>query len=37
MQLAAKENTVAKWVMNRPYQTKFVESLMELSGVCTTM
>ena len=23
--------------MNRPYQTKFVESLLELSGVCTTM
>ena len=37
MQFPAKENTVAKWVMNRPYQTKFVELLMELSGVCTTM
>ena len=23
--------------MNRPYQTKFVESLMEISGITTTM
>ena len=37
MQFAAKENTMAKWVMNSLYQTKFFESLMELSGVCTTM
>ena len=36
-QFATKESTVTKWVMNRPYQTKFVESLLELSGVCTTM
>jgi hypothetical protein len=35
-QFAAKENTVAKWVMNRPYQTKFVESLLKLSGMSTT-
>ena len=36
-QFAANENIVAKWVMNRPYQTKFVESLMQLSGVTTAM
>ena len=36
-QFAAKENTVAKWVMNRPYQTKFVESLMQISRITTTM
>ena len=35
-QFVAKENTVAKWVMNRPYQTKFVESLLKLSGMSTT-
>ena len=37
VEFAAKESTVTKWVMNTPYQTKFVESLLELSGVYTTM
>ena len=32
-----KKNAVTKWVMNRPYQTKFVESLMEASGITNTM
>ena len=32
-QVAARE----KWVMNRPYQTTFVDSLMELSGMSTTL
>eukprot|EP00794_Sanderia_malayensis_P020967 gene20967-biopygen15473 len=35
-QFATKENTLAKWVMNRPYQTKFVESLMDIAGIRTT-
>ena len=35
-QFAANDNTVAKWVMNRPYQTKFAESLMDISGLSTT-
>ena len=36
-QFAAKEDTVAKWVMNRPYQAKFVESLFEMTGIAPTM
>ena len=32
MQFANKTETVLKWVLNRPYQTKFLESLVEMSG-----
>jgi hypothetical protein len=35
-QFAAKESTVAKWVMNRPFQARFAESLIEISGLSTT-
>ena len=35
-QFAAKESTVAKWVMNRPFQAPFAESLIEISGLSTT-
>ena len=31
-QFAAKENTVRKWVMNRPFQARFAESLIEIAG-----
>ena len=33
---AASESTVAKWVMNRPFQTRFVESLIEITGMAKT-
>ena len=29
-QFSTNEATVAKWVMNRPFQTRFAETLMEL-------
>ena len=35
-QFASKETTVAKWVMNRPFQARFVESLVEISGLTRT-
>ena len=35
-QFAAKESTVAKWVLNRPFQARFAESLIETSGLSTT-
>lgn len=35
-QSVANGNTVANWVMNRPYQTKFAQSLMDISGLSTT-
>ena len=35
-QFAAKESTVAKWVLNRPFQARFAESLIEISGLSTT-
>ena len=35
-QFAAKESTVAKWVLNRPLQARFAESLIEISGLSTT-
>ena len=35
-QFAAKENTVTKWVLNRPYQARFAESLIEIAGLTTT-
>ena len=35
-QLTAKESTVAKWVLNRPFQARFAESLIEISGLSTT-
>jgi hypothetical protein len=35
-QFAVKESTVAKLVMNRPYQTRFAESLMEIAELTTT-
>eukprot|EP00794_Sanderia_malayensis_P013273 gene13273-14641_t len=35
-QFASKETTVAKWVMNRPFQARFVESLVEISGLTKT-
>lgn len=35
-QFTAKERTVAKWVMNRPFQACFAESLIEISGLSTT-
>lgn len=34
---AAKESTVKKWVLNRPFQAKFVEALDEISGTSKTM
>ena len=35
-QFAAKESTVAKWVLNRPFQARFAESLIEISGLSIT-
>jgi hypothetical protein len=35
-QFAAKKSTVAKWVMNRPFQARFAETLIEISGLSTT-
>ena len=35
-QFAAKESTVAKWVLNRPSQARFAESLIEINGPSTT-
>ena len=32
MQFASKPETVLKWVLNRPYQTKILESWAEMSG-----
>lgn len=32
-QFASKETTVARWVMNCPFQAMFVESLVEISGL----
>ena len=32
MQFANKPETVFKWVLNRPYQTKILESWVEMSG-----
>ena len=32
-QVSANEATVAKWVMNRPFQARFAETLMEISGL----
>ena len=32
MQFANKAETVLKWVLNRPYQTKILESWVEMSG-----
>ena len=34
--VASKEITVAKWVMNRPFQAKFAESSVEISGLTKT-
>ncbi len=36
-QFAAKQETVAKWVMNRAFQSKFVESLKDIAGLSSTM
>ena len=33
---ATNESTVAKWVMNRSFQTRFVESLFEMTGMSKT-
>ena len=33
---ATSESTVAKWVMNRPFQSRFVESLIEITGLSKT-
>ena len=30
---ATSESTVAKWVMNWPFQSRFVESLIEMTGL----
>ena len=35
-QFAAKESTVAKWVLNTLFQARFAESLIEISGLSTT-
>ena len=35
-QFAIKESTIAKWVMNRPFQARFAETLIEISGLSTT-
>eukprot|EP00112_Aurelia_sp_Birch-Aquarium-sp1_P015170 Seg3338.2 transcript_id=Seg3338.2/GoldUCD/mRNA.D3Y31 product="hypothetical protein" protein_id=Seg3338.2/GoldUCD/D3Y31 len=36
-QFATKENTVRKWVMKRPFQARFAESLMEIAEIDNTM
>ena len=36
MQFANKAETVFKWVLPRPYQTRFLESLAEMSGSSQT-
>ena len=36
MQFVNKAETVLKWVLNRPYQTKILESLVEMSGSSRT-
>ena len=35
-QFASKETTVAKWEMTRPFQARFVESLVEIRGLIKT-
>ena len=35
-QFSTNEAAVAKWVMNRPFQAKFAETLMEISGLSKT-
>ncbi len=35
-QFATKETTVAKWAMNRPFQARFAETLIEISGLSNT-
>ena len=35
-QFAAEESAVAKWVLNRPFQARFAESLIEISGLSKT-
>ena len=35
-QFSTNEATVAKWVMNRPFQARFAETLMEISGLSKT-
>ena len=35
-QFSTNEEAVAKWVMNRPFQARFAETLMEISGLSKT-
>ena len=35
-QFSTNEAAVAKWVMNRPFQARFAETLMEISGLSKT-
>ena len=35
-QLSTNEAAVAKWVMNRPFQARFAETLMEICGLSKT-
>ena len=35
-QFSTNETAVAKWVMNRPFQARFAETLMEISGLSKT-
>ena len=35
-QFSTNEAAVAKWVMNRPFQTRFAETLIEISGLSKT-
>eukprot|EP00112_Aurelia_sp_Birch-Aquarium-sp1_P017476 Seg4056.1 transcript_id=Seg4056.1/GoldUCD/mRNA.D3Y31 product="hypothetical protein" protein_id=Seg4056.1/GoldUCD/D3Y31 len=35
-QFATKETTIAKWAINRPFQARFAETLIEISGLSNT-
>ena len=37
MNFVSSESTVMKWVLNRPFQSKFVEALKELADTSQTM